>query len=37
MPRIIADATLSVHWDQASMTLLYFSPWVISPSVYWRS
>ena len=31
---IIASATLSVHFDQASTTLLYFSPWVIRPSRY---
>src|SRR6202042_2312020 len=24
----------SVHFDQASTTLLYFSPWVIRPSLY---
>ena len=29
---IIASATLSVHFDQASTTLLYFSPWVMRPS-----
>ena len=31
---IISDATLSVHFDHASITLLYFSPLVISPSAY---
>ena len=28
----ISSATLSVQRDQTSTTLLYFSPWVISPS-----
>ena len=31
---IIASAMVSVHFDQASTTLLYFSPWVIRPSLY---
>ena len=31
---IISAATLSVHLDQASTTLLYFSPLVINPSEY---
>jgi len=31
---IMASATLSVHFDQASTTLLYFSPLVIRPSTY---
>ena len=31
---IISSATLSVHFAQASTTLLYFSPWVIRPSLY---
>ena len=31
---IIASAISSVHFDQASTTLLYFSPWVIRPSLY---
>ncbi len=31
---IIASAIFSVHFDQASTTLLYFSPWVIRPSLY---
>ena len=34
---IISPATLSVHLDQASTTLLYFSPLVIRPSEYWFS
>jgi hypothetical protein len=34
MPFIISSATLSVQRDQASTTLLYFSPWVIRPSWY---
>src|SRR5207244_7962824 len=34
MPFIIASATLSEHFDQASTTLLYFSPEVIRPSWY---
>ena len=34
IPFIISDATLSVHFDQASTTLLYFSPLVIKPSEY---
>ena len=34
---IISDATLSVHFDHASITLLYFSPLVINPSAYWFS
>ena len=34
---IISEATLSVHLDQASITLLYFSPLVINPSAYWFS
>ena len=34
---IISEATLSVHFDQASTTLLYFSPLVIKPSAYWFS
>ena len=25
---------VSVHFDQASTTLLYFSPWVMRPSLY---
>ena len=37
IPFIISDATLSVHLDQASTTLLYFSPLVINPSEYWFS
>ena len=37
MAPIISSATLSVHCDQTSITLLYFSPWVISPSAYWCS
>ena len=32
IPFIISPATLSVHLDQASTTLLYFSPLVIKPS-----
>ena len=31
---IISSAILSVDFDQASTTLLYFSPWVIRPSLY---
>ncbi len=31
---IISSATWSVHSDQTSTTLLYFSPWVIRPSRY---
>ena len=31
---IISSATRSVHLAQASTTLLYFSPWVIRPSLY---
>ena len=31
---IISSATRSVHFAQASTTLLYFSPWVIRPSLY---
>src|SRR6476646_10644728 len=31
---IIALATSSPAFDQASTTLLYFSPWVIRPSLY---
>ena len=31
---IISFATVSVHFDQISTTLLYFSPLVISPSEY---
>jgi hypothetical protein len=31
---IISSATSSVQRDQASTTLLYFSPWVIRPSRY---
>ena len=34
MVDIIASVTLSLHFDQASTTLLYFSPWVIRPSMY---
>ena len=34
---IISPATLSVHFDHASTTLLYFSPLVIKPSEYWFS
>ena len=34
---IISIATKSVHLDQASTTLLYFSPLVINPSAYWFS
>ena len=34
---IISAATRSVHFDQASTTLLYFSPLVINPSAYWFS
>ena len=34
IPFIISPATLSVHLDQASTTLLYFSPLVINPSAY---
>ena len=34
IPFIISPATLSVHFDQASTTLLYFSPLVIKPSEY---
>ena len=33
-PAIRASATLSVQCDQASMTLLYFSPCVMTPSMY---
>ena len=33
----ILSATLLVHSDHASTTLLYFSPWVINPSWYWFS
>jgi hypothetical protein len=33
MVSIIASVTLSLHFDQASTTLLYFSPWVIRPSM----
>src|SRR5260370_14796214 len=32
--RIISSAMRSVHFAQASTTLLYFSPWVIRPSLY---
>ena len=31
---IISLAISSVAFDQASTTLLYFSPWVIRPSLY---
>ena len=31
---IISSASLSVHFIQASTTLLYFSPWVMRPSLY---
>ena len=31
---IIASAIASVHFDQASTTLLYFSPCVMRPSLY---
>ena len=31
---IISSASLSEHLAQASTTLLYFSPWVIRPSLY---
>ncbi len=31
---IIASAMASVDFDQASTTLLYFSPWVMRPSLY---
>ena len=31
---IISSAIASVHFDQASTTLLYFSPWVMRPSLY---
>ena len=31
---IIDSVTRSLHLDQASTTLLYFSPWVIRPSWY---
>ena len=34
IPFIISPATLSVHFDHASTTLLYFSPLVIKPSAY---
>ena len=34
MRAIISSASLSVHFAQASTTLLYFSPWVIRPSLY---
>ena len=34
---IISLATKSVHFDQTSTTLLYFSPLVINPSEYWLS
>ena len=34
---IISAAILSVHLDHWSITLLYFSPLVISPSAYWFS
>ena len=34
MPSIIFWATTSVHCDQTSTTLLYFSPLVMRPSVY---
>ena len=34
MPAIISSASLSEHFAQASTTLLYFSPWVIRPSLY---
>ena len=34
IPSIISSATWSVQWDQASTTLLYFSPRVIRPSRY---
>ena len=34
IPFIISPATLSVHFDHASTTLLYFSPLVIRPSAY---
>ena len=34
---IISLATKSVHLDQTSTTLLYFSPLVINPSEYWLS
>src|SRR3569833_238237 len=31
---IIASSMVSVHFDQASTTLLYFSPCVMRPSLY---
>ena len=34
MRAIISSATFSEHFAQASTTLLYFSPWVIRPSLY---
>jgi hypothetical protein len=34
MPFIMASATSSVHFDQISTTLLYFSPLVMRPSWY---
>ncbi len=34
MRSIISLAIWSVHFDQASTTLLYFSSWVMRPSLY---
>ncbi|MNE22320.1 hypothetical protein D3C80_1155280 [compost metagenome] len=34
MRAIISSATFSVALPQASTTLLYFSPWVMRPSLY---
>ena len=34
MRLIISPATTSEHFAQASTTLLYFSPWVMRPSLY---
>ena len=34
MRSIISLAMVSVHFDQASTTLLYFSSWVMKPSLY---
>src|SRR4030088_3378800 len=31
---IMSSEIFLVHFDQASTTLLYFSPWVIRPSLY---
>ena len=37
MPFIIASETRPSARDQMSTTLLYFSPWVTRPELYWSS